>query len=57
MSTEGWLEVMLGCRDSGVKLAMRDACEGCVCKRTGCIDGMADVQYISGGYDPGARPT
>ncbi|KAF3688705.1 hypothetical protein EXN66_Car004377 [Channa argus] len=42
--------------DSEVKLAMRDACEGCMRDPTGCNDGMTDVGCVSEGCDTGARP-
>ena len=42
--------------DSEVELAMRDGCEGCVHDPTGCAEGMADVGYVSEGWDSGAGP-
>ncbi|KAI9529608.1 hypothetical protein NQZ68_007846 [Dissostichus eleginoides] len=43
-----------GSRARGVELVMCDACEGCVFDPTGCEEGVADVEYISGGSDSGA---
>lgn len=40
--------------DTEVELVMCDACEGCVFDPTGCKEGVADVEYISGGSDSGA---